>query len=87
MTAARRSAANEASGHHGRARPSAGLVTVAVRHGAASSKPAVPRTCPKDRSAAVIHGQPRFIPIPAEVSDRPVQGGRRVLPKLAVRRH
>jgi hypothetical protein len=34
---------------------------------ATSSSPAVPPTCPTHRSAAVIHGQPRFVPMPADL--------------------
>jgi hypothetical protein len=46
---------------------------------------AVPPTCPNHRSAAVIHGQPRSMPMPAELWHRPVRSGPRELPKLAVK--
>ena len=39
--------------------PPAEVVTDAATLEPASSAPAVPPTCPKYRSAAVIHGQPR----------------------------
>jgi hypothetical protein len=45
---------------------------------------AVPPTCPKQPSAAVIQGQPRSVHVPAELWDQPVPSGPRVLPKLAV---
>jgi hypothetical protein len=64
--------------------PPAQLVTIADRLGAASSSPAVPSTCPKQRSAAVIHGQLRSMPMPVELYDQPLWSGPTVLPKLAV---
>jgi hypothetical protein len=47
--------------------PPAELATIADRLRATSSSPAVPSTCPKHRSPAIIHGQPRSVPIPAEL--------------------
>jgi hypothetical protein len=64
--------------------PPVELLSVASWLGATSSSSAVPPTCPMHRFAAVIHGQPRFIPMPFELEDRPVPSGPRELPKLAV---
>jgi hypothetical protein len=64
--------------------PPAELVTTAARPEQGSSSPAVPPTCPKQRFAAVIHGQPRFMPMPAELYDHLVRSWPRELPKLAV---
>jgi hypothetical protein len=47
--------------------PPAELVTIAGRLRATSPSPAVPPTCPKHRSAAVSHGQPRSVRVPAEL--------------------
>ena len=49
-----------------------------------SCLPAVPPTCPKLRSVAVIHGQPRSILMPSGLEDQPIGSGPRELPKLAV---
>ena len=58
---------------------------IAARPEPCSPSPAVPPTCPKHRSTAVIHGQPRSLPMPSELEDQPVQSDPRMLPKLAVR--
>jgi hypothetical protein len=47
--------------------PPAELVTIARTLRATSPSPAVPPTCPKHRSAPVIHGQPRSMPMPAKL--------------------
>ena len=47
--------------------PLAELVTITGRLRATSPSPAVPPTCPKHRSAAVSHGQPRSVRVPAEL--------------------
>jgi hypothetical protein len=52
---------------------------------ACSVSPAVPWTCPKHRSTAVIHGQQGSVRVPSELQDRSVGSGWRELPKLAVR--
>ena len=44
----------------------------------------MPTTCPKRRSAAVIHGQQQSVIAPAELHQQPQAIGPRVLPKLAV---
>jgi len=66
--------------------PRVELATTTATPRAASSSPAVPPTCPNHRSAAVIHGQPRSIPMSAELEDQPVRSGPRELPELAVNR-
>jgi hypothetical protein len=43
-----------------------------------------PRTCPRYRSAAVIHGQQRSLTMAAELHQHSTAGGPRVLPELAV---
>jgi hypothetical protein len=43
------------------------LVTIAGRLRAMPPSPTVPPTCPKHRSAAVSPGQPRSVPVPAEL--------------------
>jgi hypothetical protein len=65
--------------------PAAAAGAIAARLEAPSPSPAVPPTCPKHRSAAVIHGQPWSVPVPSTLKDQPLKSGRRVLPKLAVR--
>src|SRR4029453_13846652 len=52
---------------------------------ACSGSPAVPWTCPKHRSTAVIHGQQGSVRVPSELWDRSIGSGWRELPKLAVR--
>jgi hypothetical protein len=74
--------ANEAGGRRGRPHPSAELSTIAATLRVTSSSPAVPPTCPKLRSAAVIHGQPRSVLMPSELQDRPLRSG----PRAGLRR-
>jgi hypothetical protein len=49
-------------------------------------EPAVPPTCPQHRSTAVMHGQPRSVPVPSKLQDQPFKCSRTVLPKLAMDR-
>jgi hypothetical protein len=77
--------ANEAGGRHERASPSGRAGD--HRRQASSNVTLAGRApaCPKHRFAAVIHGQPRFKPMPSELEDQPQRSSLRVLPKLAVR--
>jgi hypothetical protein len=59
--------ANEAVVAEDGPRPPVELAAVAGRLRATSSSLAVPPTCPKHRSAAVIHRQPRFTAMTAEL--------------------
>ena len=61
------------------------MVRVVVEVAMARDHPASPRRCEttsKHRSAAVIHGQPRSVPMPFELEDQPVRSGPKKLPKL-----
>jgi hypothetical protein len=78
--------ANEASGRPGLASPSGRAGDRRRQLGATSSSSAVPPKCPKHRSPEVIHGQPRFMPMPADLQDQATPSGPRELPKLAVGR-
>jgi hypothetical protein len=57
--------------HRGRARPCRRGGAIAARPEPCSASPAVPRTCPKHRSTAVIHGQPRSVRVPPSCSISP----------------
>jgi hypothetical protein len=81
---AQRALANEPGCHRRTGPPSVQVVTIAEPPEPASSSPAVPPACPTHRFRAVIRGQPRSMPTPAELKDQPVRSGPRVLPKLAV---
>jgi hypothetical protein len=65
-------------------RPRIELGAVATRSKPASSPPAVPPMCPKQRFTAVGNGQQRSAAVAPELHQRPWIGGRTVLPKLAV---
>jgi hypothetical protein len=61
-----RSATRQAVTEDGPHRP-AELVTIAATPAPGLSSPAVPPTCPKHRSTAVIHGQQGSVRVPSEL--------------------
>jgi hypothetical protein len=79
-----RALANKGSGHRGWASPSGQAGD--HRRQASSTVIFAGRApdVPKHRFTAVTHGQRRSVPTPADLEHRPAQGGRRMLPKLAV---
>jgi hypothetical protein len=71
---------NEAGGPENGPHPPAELVIVAATLQLALPSPGHAPASPKHRSAAVMHGQPRFIPMPRRPVASAVRSGGRVLP-------
>jgi hypothetical protein len=65
--------ANEAATTEDEPHPPVELVTIATTPQPGSSSPAVPPPCPKHRSAAVIHGQPRSVPCALQAAGSAIQ--------------
>jgi hypothetical protein len=77
--------ANKAGDHRGQASPCGRAGAITARSEPASSSPAVPPTCPKQRSVAVADGQQRSIALAPNLRHCRMARSLTVLPKLAVR--
>jgi hypothetical protein len=76
--------ANKAGDHRGQASPCGRAGAITARSEPASSSPAVPPTCPKQRSVAVADGQQRSVAVAPDLRHCRMARSLTVLPKLAV---